>query len=165
MPLSFGGPYVGLFATRDKYARQIPGRLVGEAYDTERPSRFRADARNARAAHSPRESDFEHLHERRTDCAGRHDLSGDDGSAAACRKSRSSARKKPIMRRARSRRSKAFRFPSPDRSSMNLWCARRQTRRRLLEKLASEKGIDGGIALSRFDTDRPNDFLVCVTET
>src|SRR4029434_7524315 len=33
VPMSFGGPYVGLFATRDKYARQIPGRLVGEAYD------------------------------------------------------------------------------------------------------------------------------------
>src|SRR5512132_715277 len=33
VPASFGGPYVGLFATRDKYARQIPGRLVGEAYD------------------------------------------------------------------------------------------------------------------------------------
>src|SRR5205807_1635644 len=33
VPLSFGGPYVGLFATRDKYARQIPGRLVGQAYD------------------------------------------------------------------------------------------------------------------------------------
>src|SRR6202158_3115906 len=33
VPLSFGGPYVGLFATRDKYARQIPGRVVGEAYD------------------------------------------------------------------------------------------------------------------------------------
>ena len=35
----------------------------------------------------------------------------------------------------------------------------------LLEKLANEKGIDGGIALSRFDLNRPNDFLVCVTET
>ncbi|MGH9930061.1 MAG: aminomethyl-transferring glycine dehydrogenase subunit GcvPA, partial [Pyrinomonadaceae bacterium] len=35
VPLSFGGPYVGLFATREKYARQIPGRLVGEAYDKE----------------------------------------------------------------------------------------------------------------------------------
>src|SRR5206468_12370080 len=35
VPMSFGGPYVGLFATRDKYARQIPGRLVGEAYDKE----------------------------------------------------------------------------------------------------------------------------------
>src|ERR1700687_3060318 len=33
VPLSFGGPYVGLFATRDSYARQIPARLVGEAYD------------------------------------------------------------------------------------------------------------------------------------
>src|SRR4029077_2449495 len=33
VPLSFGGPYVGLFATREKYARQIPGRLVGEAFD------------------------------------------------------------------------------------------------------------------------------------
>src|SRR6185503_14689777 len=33
VPLSFGGPYVGLFATREKYARQIPARLVGEAYD------------------------------------------------------------------------------------------------------------------------------------
>src|SRR3984893_12252948 len=33
VPLSFGGPYVGLLATRDKYARQIPGRLVGEAFD------------------------------------------------------------------------------------------------------------------------------------
>src|SRR6266498_3268851 len=33
VPLSFGGPYVGLFAVREKYARQIPGRLVGEAYD------------------------------------------------------------------------------------------------------------------------------------
>src|SRR5207248_1151631 len=33
LPASFGGSYVGLFATREKYARQIPGRLVGEAYD------------------------------------------------------------------------------------------------------------------------------------
>src|SRR5436309_7515571 len=32
VPVSFGGPYVGLFATRDKYSRQIPGRLVGDSY-------------------------------------------------------------------------------------------------------------------------------------
>src|SRR5258706_11270131 len=40
VPLSFGGPYVGLFATREKYARQIPGRLGGEAYDKERRRGF-----------------------------------------------------------------------------------------------------------------------------
>ncbi|MDD3799704.1 MAG: aminomethyl-transferring glycine dehydrogenase subunit GcvPA [Novosphingobium sp.] len=31
--LQFGGPYLGLFATRDKYVRQMPGRLVGETVD------------------------------------------------------------------------------------------------------------------------------------
>ncbi|HVY56612.1 MAG TPA: aminomethyl-transferring glycine dehydrogenase subunit GcvPA [Xanthobacteraceae bacterium] len=31
--LSFGGPYVGLFATRQKYLRQMPGRLAGQTVD------------------------------------------------------------------------------------------------------------------------------------
>jgi glycine dehydrogenase subunit 1 len=33
--LNFGGPYVGLFATRQKYVRQMPGRLCGETIDAE----------------------------------------------------------------------------------------------------------------------------------
>jgi glycine dehydrogenase subunit 1 len=33
IPLSYGGPYCGLFATNEKFVRQMPGRLVGEAYD------------------------------------------------------------------------------------------------------------------------------------
>jgi glycine dehydrogenase subunit 1 len=31
--LSFGGPYVGLFAARQKHLRQMPGRLAGETVD------------------------------------------------------------------------------------------------------------------------------------
>jgi glycine dehydrogenase subunit 1 len=31
--LNFGGPYVGLFAAREKYVRQMPGRLAGETVD------------------------------------------------------------------------------------------------------------------------------------
>jgi len=31
--LNFGGPYVGLFATREKFLRQMPGRLTGETVD------------------------------------------------------------------------------------------------------------------------------------
>jgi glycine dehydrogenase subunit 1 len=34
IPLSFGGPYVGFFATREKFIRQMPGRLVGKAFDS-----------------------------------------------------------------------------------------------------------------------------------
>jgi glycine dehydrogenase subunit 1 len=33
--LSFGGPYVGLFATRQDYLRQMPGRLCGETVDAD----------------------------------------------------------------------------------------------------------------------------------
>ena len=33
--LNFGGPYVGLFATRQKFVRQMPGRLCGETVDQE----------------------------------------------------------------------------------------------------------------------------------
>ncbi|HTU12270.1 MAG TPA: aminomethyl-transferring glycine dehydrogenase subunit GcvPA [Allosphingosinicella sp.] len=33
--LQFGGPYCGLFATREKYVRQLPGRLAGETVDAE----------------------------------------------------------------------------------------------------------------------------------
>jgi glycine dehydrogenase subunit 1 len=34
-PLSFGGPYVGLFAAKAKYVRQMPGRLCGQTVDAE----------------------------------------------------------------------------------------------------------------------------------
>jgi len=33
IPLSYGGPYLGLFATRKEYVRKMAGRLVGEAHD------------------------------------------------------------------------------------------------------------------------------------
>lgn len=33
VPLGFGGPYCGVMAAREKYVRQIPGRLVGETTD------------------------------------------------------------------------------------------------------------------------------------
>ncbi len=35
VPLSYGGPYVGLFATRDKFIRQMPGRLTGQTVDVD----------------------------------------------------------------------------------------------------------------------------------
>jgi glycine dehydrogenase subunit 1 len=35
VPMSFGGPYVGIFTCRKEYIRQLPGRIVGETVDTE----------------------------------------------------------------------------------------------------------------------------------
>jgi glycine dehydrogenase subunit 1 len=33
--LNFGGPYLGLFATRERFVRQMPGRLCGETVDAD----------------------------------------------------------------------------------------------------------------------------------
>jgi glycine dehydrogenase subunit 1 len=35
VPVAFGGPYVGFMATREKFVRQMPGRLVGQTVDAE----------------------------------------------------------------------------------------------------------------------------------
>jgi len=34
IPMSFGGPYLGLFATKKQYVRKMAGRLAGETVDT-----------------------------------------------------------------------------------------------------------------------------------
>jgi glycine cleavage system pyridoxal-binding protein P len=36
--------------------------------------------------------------------------------------------------------------------------------RQLLSRLAAQQNITGGLPLSRYFSDRPNEFLVCVTE-
>lgn len=35
IPMSFGGPHLGFFACREKYLRQMPGRLCGETVDAD----------------------------------------------------------------------------------------------------------------------------------
>ena len=35
IPPSFGGPYVGLFASRQRFVRQMPGRIAGKTVDTQ----------------------------------------------------------------------------------------------------------------------------------
>jgi len=34
-PMGFGGPHLGLFATREKFVRQMPGRLAGQTVDVD----------------------------------------------------------------------------------------------------------------------------------
>ena len=163
VPLSFGGPYVGLFATREKYARQIPGRLVGEAYDKKGQRGFVLTLAT-REQHIRREKATSNI------------CTNEGLIALAATVYLETMGKKGIREVAQQCLQKAayaakqiatlpgfsLTFSGP---SFNEFVVRSPVAAtELLARLAVEKGIDGGIALSRFSTEAPNDFLVCVTE-
>jgi glycine dehydrogenase subunit 1 len=164
VPLSFGGPYVGLFATRDKYARQIPGRLVGEAYDKQGRRGFVLTLAT-REQHIRREKATSNICTNEglialaatiyLETMGRRGLQ--EAAGHCTQKAHYAAREIAKL--------DGFSLPFSA-HFFNEFIVRAPTEAApLLEKLANERGIDGGIALSRFDAPRPSDFLVCVTET
>ena len=164
VPLSFGGPFVGLFATRDKYARQIPGRLVGEAVDKQGRRGFVLTLAT-REQHIRREKATSNICTNEglialaatiyMETMGR---SGLQEVAMQC------AQKAAYAARSISE-IKGFSLPFSA-PRFNEFVVRAPIEAKgLLSQLASEKNITGGLALSRYDKNRPNDFLVCVTET
>lgn len=55
IPLSYGGPYLGLFATRQEYVRKMAGRLVGETVDIRNGERAYTLTLTAREQHIRRD--------------------------------------------------------------------------------------------------------------
>ena len=164
VPLSYGGPYVGLFATRDKYARQIPGRLVGEAYDKNGRRGFVLTLAT-REQHIRREKATSNICTNEglialaatiyLETMGRRGVQ--EAARQCAQKAHYAAREITKL--------EGFSLPYPAPFFNEFVLRAPIDALSLLEKLAKEKGIDGGIALSRFDSSRANDFLVCVTET
>jgi glycine cleavage system P protein (glycine dehydrogenase) subunit 1 len=164
VPLSFGGPYVGLFATRDKYARQIPGRLVGEAYDKKGRRGFVLTLAT-REQHIRREKATSNI------CTNEGlialaatvylETMGKRGIQEVARQ----CLQKAAYAAKRISGIKGFSLPFSA-PRFNEFVVRAPVNAvELLARLAKENGIEGGIALSRFMSDHDNDFLVCVTET
>lgn len=164
VPLSFGGPYVGLFATRDKYARQIPGRLVGEAFDKQGRRGFVLTLAT-REQHIRREKATSNICTNEGLIALASTIYLETmGRCGVPEAARQCTQKAHYAARAIGAL-EGFSLPYSG-PFFNEFVVRAPVAASpMLDKLAREKGIDGGIALSRFDAGRANDFLVCVTET
>ena len=130
VPLSFGGPYVGMFACREKYVRQMPGRIVGQTKDIEGRTGYVLTLADARAAHPTRARDEQHLHERAAD------RTRDGGVRGGARPARPAPRRGAVLRegalRARTASARCQGTPSSaaSRSSTSSWCGRRSRRPR-----------------------------------
>ena len=154
---------MGLFATREKYARQIPGRLVGEAYDKQGRRGFVLTLAT-REQHIRREKATSNICTNEglialaatvyLETMGRRGL---EEVAFQCAQKAAYA-----AREIASLNGFSLTFSAPRFNEFVVTAP--VPAAELLRRLAGERNITGGLALSRYFADRPNDFLVCLTE-
>ncbi|MEP7149629.1 MAG: aminomethyl-transferring glycine dehydrogenase subunit GcvPA [Acidobacteriota bacterium] len=164
VPMSFGGPHVGLFATRDKFVRQMPGRLCGVAYDKNGNRGFVLTL-STREQHIRREKATSNI------CTNQGLI------ALAATIYMETMGKKGLQEVAMQNAQKTayaakriseidgfdIAFSAP---KFNEFVVRGpRPAADILNKLRIENKIIGGLALSKYYPGRTNEFLVCVTET
>jgi glycine dehydrogenase subunit 1 len=163
VPMSFGGPHVGLFATREKYVRQMPGRLCGVAYDKNGNRGFVLTL-STREQHIRREKATSNI------CTNQGLI------ALAATIYMETMGKKGLQEVAVQNAQKAdyaakkiagidgfeIAFSAP---KFNEFVVRGPKSAEGLLAELREKGVIGGLALSKYYQGRENEFLVCVTET
>jgi len=164
VPMSFGGPHVGLFATREKFVRQMPGRLCGVAYDKNGNRGFVLTL-STREQHIRREKATSNI------CTnqGLIALAATIYMEAMGKKGLQEVAVQNAQKAAYAAKQVAaidgfeIAFSAP---KFNEFVVRGpKAAVDILEAVRTEKGIVGGLALSKYFSDRPNEFLVCVTET
>lgn len=163
VPLSFGGPYVGLFATRDKYARQIPGRLVGEAHDAQGRRGFVLTLAT-REQHIRREKATSNICTNEGLIALAATVYLETMGRQGLREVAEQCAQKAAYTANRIGEIPGFSIRHSAPRFNEFVVGGPIPAKELLSRLASERSITGGLALSRYYKDRPNEFLVCVTE-
>jgi glycine dehydrogenase subunit 1 len=161
IPLSYGGPYLGLFASREKFVRSMPGRLVGETID-EQGRRGYVLTLSTREQHIRREKATSNICTNQGLCALAATvylaLTGRLGLRAVAdrnaRKARYALRRlcdavgaKPV-----------FSAPFFNEFAIRLPNARRRHER------AAEQGVLAGVPLGDWYPDLDDALLVCATE-
>ncbi|MFN2501105.1 MAG: aminomethyl-transferring glycine dehydrogenase subunit GcvPA [Pyrinomonadaceae bacterium] len=164
IPMGFGGPHVGLFATQEKFVRNMPGRLCGIAYDKNGNRGFVLTL-STREQHIRREKATSNI------CTNQGLI------ALAATIYMETMGKRGLREVAEQNAQKAeyaarlisgldgfeLAFSAPKFNEFVVRGPRSAVE--ILERVRTEGGIIGGLPLSKYYAGRENDFLVCVTET
>ncbi len=163
IPLSFGGSYCGFFAVREKYQRQIPGRLAGQAMDAQGRTGYVLTLA-AREQHIRREKATSNI------CTnqGLYALMATIYLSTLGRRGVREVAQHNVQkahyasRQIKSINGYGIRFAAPFFNEFVVSCPRPAE---LILARLQKKRIIGGFPLSRFFPEMKNEILVCVTET
>jgi glycine dehydrogenase subunit 1 len=163
LPVSFGGPFLGFLATRERYVRQMPGRLVGQTRDTEGHRGFVLTLAT-REQHIRREKATSNICTNQSLCALAATiylcLFGKKGLKALAEHNLAKAHYAAQQLRAVPGMATPFSAPHFNEFVVQFPGDVEE----LLAALGKEK-IIGGLNLGRFYPELANHLLVCVTET
>ncbi len=158
IPLSFGGPYLGVFACKDQYKRQMPGRVVGETVDNQGRRGFVLTL-STREQHIRREKATSNICTNQGLCAL---ISAIFLSTLGRKGLRELAEQN--LRKAhylRSLLADHLVFNGPSFNEFTVRCP--EEPERINERLAQE-GIIGGLPLGSYYSEKADQMVICVTE-
>ncbi len=162
LPINMGGPYVGLFATRKKLVRQMPGRLVGRTHDMDGKPGFVLTL-STREQHIRREKATSNICTNQGLCALQTamymSLLGPDGLHAVAE--RSHAHALYLKRAIAALPGFDLPFEGP---FFHEFLVRLPVPAAPLVQHLVDHGVFAGVPLSRYFPGRENDLLVCATE-
>jgi glycine dehydrogenase subunit 1 len=163
VPLSYGGPYVGLFACKEKYVRNMPGRLAGIAYDKNGNRGFVLTLAT-REQHIRREKATSNICTNQGLIALAATIYMETMGRRGLQEVAMQNAQKTAYAAKRISEIEGFSLPFSAPRFNEFVIRAPKSAEKILSKLSQEKSIIGGLALSRYYGDHRNDFLVCVTE-
>ncbi len=163
IPMSFGGPHVGLFATQEKYVRQMPGRLCGVAYDKNGNRGFVLTL-STREQHIRREKATSNICTNQGLIALAATIYMEAMGKQGLREVAEQNAQKAAYAKRRIAELPGFSIPFSA-PTFNEFVVRAGRPAADILESVRRSGVIGGLALSKYYADHDGDLLVCVTET